>query len=117
MSDAFVVKLAEASCLSLAGPIQRLLASKEPSTPDNIDLEWLPDPAAIGYNLWYVTRKEDIPLARQTSSPPAVPVADCAVPTPAAGLTCMDIGAVSRDPSLPFFYQVRSYCDATTEGP
>ena len=70
-----------------------------------------------GYNIWYVTRKEDIALARQTSSPPAVPVAGCAAPAPAAGLTCTDIGAVSRDPSLPFFYQARAFCDATTEAP
>jgi len=114
--DAFVAKV-EGSCASIAGPIQRLLASKESSTPDNIALEWLPDVAASGYNIWYVTRKEDVPLARQTSSPPAIAVSGCAVPAPAAGLSCTDIGAVSRSPSLPFFYQARAYCDATTEGP
>jgi len=105
------------SCLSLAGPIERLLASKEPPVHDNIALEWLPDSAARGYNLWFVTRKEDIPLARQASSPPAIAVAGCAVPAPAMGLTCSDVGAISRDPSLAFFYQARAFCDATTEGP
>jgi len=116
--DAFVAKIAQFdSCAASARPIRVLLAVKSSTSPENIELQWLRDFAASGYNLWYVTRKGDIPLARQSSSPPAIPVAGCAVPTPAAGLTCTDVGAISRDPSRPFFYQVRAYCDAVTEGP
>ena len=113
--DAFVAKVVESGCLP--SRIERLLVSKPATMPDTIALAWLPDSAAAGYNVWYVTRKDDIDLARQSSSPPAIPVAGCAVPTPAAGVTCTDVGAVSRDPSRPFFYQVRAYCDAVTEGP
>jgi len=31
--------------------------------------------------------------------------------------SCTDLGAISRDAPAVFFYQVRAYCDALTEGP
>jgi hypothetical protein len=116
--DAFVAKLSSepASCAVAAMAIRGLLAAKSLTAPGDVFVEWLPDAAAAGYNLWYVTDKADIPDARLGGAP-AIPVAGCAVPTPAAGVTCTDVGAVTRDPSRPFFYQVRVYCDAMTEGP
>ena len=75
------------------------------------------DLAAIGYNVWYVERKEDVPLARASSAPPAVPVASCAIPSPTLVPACTDAGAVSRGAPGVSFYQVRAHCDALTEGP
>ena len=96
--------------------IQLLHAVKSPSRTD-ADFSWSADPDAAGYNLWYVTLKTDVPRARQATAPPAVAVARCAVPSQAAGTTCSDPGAVSRGTPATFFYQVHTYCDATTEGP
>ena len=80
----------------------------------DVDLTWREDQAANGYNLWTVINKEEIDLARQSSSPPATAINGCATPTPSAGPGCTDFGAVARNDRL--FYQVRSHCDPTTEG-
>jgi hypothetical protein len=117
--DVFVAKVSEVppSCALSALQVQALIAVKAPTAPDDIEMRWEPDPVANGYNIWYVLGKEDLPFARQSSAPPAIPVSGCAVPSPASGTVCIDAGAVSRDPVLPFFYQVRVYCDPATEGP
>jgi hypothetical protein len=112
--DVFVAKIGEPDCASTAAPIRWLKAKKNQGT--DVYLTWDPDPAANGYNLWYVTRPQDIPLARQTSSPPAVAVSGCG-PTSPPLTNCTDFGAATREPSLTYFYQVRTYCDPTHEGP
>ena len=66
--------------MASTGPIAGLLAVRSPSARDDLVLQWQPDLVANGYNLWYVGRKEDIPLARQQSAPPAIAVSGCAVP-------------------------------------
>jgi hypothetical protein len=113
----FVAKLSSPVPCSAAAPIEQVKAVKQPADPDSIDFNWLADPAANGYNIWYVTAKEEIDQARQSSSPPAVPVTGCSVPAPATATACTDQGAVSRDAPTSFFYQVRTYCDASNEGP
>ena len=116
--DAFVVKVVSSGlCSNAAVAIARLKAVKPLANHDSIDFTWDPDSAANGYNIWYVPLKADIPSARQTSSPPATPVAGCSVPSPASGNACTDVGAVSRGTPTMFFYQVHSYCDAKSEGP
>ena len=83
----------------------------------DIQFQWHRDLAAFGYNVWYVERKEDIPLARASSAPPARAVASCALRSPELDPACTDPGGVSRDAPQPLFYQVRAYCDDETEGP
>jgi hypothetical protein len=114
--DAFVAKIG-APCLSAATPIRQVKVVKQPANLDNVDFTWLADPAGSGYNIWYVTSKEEISQARQSSSPPAIPVAGCAVPSAATAAACTDQGAVSRNAPACFFYQIRTYCDASNEGP
>ena len=115
--DAFVVKLGSASCAVTASEIVGLLAVKGVALPDDVSLQWTADPAGAGHNVWYVNLKEEIPLARLTSSPPALPIPGCTTPAPAPGDSCDDTAGVSRDRPSVFFYQVRTYCDASTEGP
>jgi hypothetical protein len=114
--DAFVAKVG-LPCVEAAAAIRQVRAVKERANPDDIDFTWFPDGAGTGYNIWYVTSKEEIPQARQSSSPPAIPVTGCAVPSPATATACTDQGAVSRDAPTAFFYQIRTYCDALNEGP
>jgi hypothetical protein len=117
LDDAFVAKVGTEPCVLAASPIRQVKAVKQRARRDDIDFTWLPDRVGNGYNIWYVLDKKDIPLARQSSSPPAIPVDGCAVPAPATGPACTDHCAVSRgDPTL-FFYQVRTCCDASNEGP
>lgn len=115
--DAFVAKLVERSCATAAAPIEGLLATRQAASPDDVALSWLADPLASGYNVWHVTTKAKIPLARQASQPPALPVVGCATPTPAGGTSCIDAGGVGRGSPAVFFYQVRASCSATEEGP
>jgi hypothetical protein len=116
--DAFVAKIGSPGpCLTMALAIAGLKVLKQLANLDNIDFTWDPDPAANGYNIWYVLLKADIPKARQASAPPALPVTGCAFPSPAIGNACTDVGAVSRNAPSSFFYQVHTYCDAASEGP
>jgi hypothetical protein len=116
-TDLFVAKLSALPCTEAAAPIRRVKAVKEPANLDSIDFAWVRGGVGSGYNIWYVTAKDEIPQARQSSSPPGMPVAGCAVPSPATAAACTDQGAVSRDGPTSFFYQVRTYCDASDEGP
>jgi hypothetical protein len=112
-SDAFVAKIHQSpDCADSAAPVRLLKGVKSGS---DADFTWEPDPAAVGYNVWYVENKEEIDLARQASVPPAIPV--CAAPNPAMTTECVDPGAVPRGMPAHFFYQVRVYCDPDTEGP
>ena len=100
-----------------AGPIADLTATRRPLTSADIELEWSAETLASGYNLWIVDRKVDIDRARQATQPPAVPVLACAAPSPTVVARCTDVGAVPRGAPGSFFYQVRAFCNATTEGP
>lgn len=115
--DAFVAKIGPARCATTAAPVTQLKAVKQPAKLDNIGFTWFPDPLATGYNIWYVTQKQDIPLANEANQPPASPTLGCADPTPAPGPTCTDTGGVSRGAPTIFFYQVHSICAAGQEGP
>ena len=100
--------------------LEQKLRSKKILSPDDVRFQWQLDLAANGYNLWYVGQKQQIPMANQANqqpSGPAIAVSGCAVPAPAPGPTCSDVGAVSRGAPTIFFYQAHAYCDATTEGP
>jgi len=103
------------SCASTASAVIELMAVTE--LAGDVRLSWTGDPAAAGYNVWYVRLRAQIPQARQAGSPPAIGVAGCAVPAPTATATCVDLGAIGRDAPAVFFYQVRAYCDDATEGP
>ena len=67
-ADAFVAKLSSepASCAVAALAIRGLLAAKSLAARGDIALQWLPDPAAAGYNLWSGTSR-----ARRISRSPA----------------------------------------------
>ena len=115
--EAFVTKISGDACRVLAAPIGLLVAARPGATPGDLELRWQADPAANGYNVWYVGAKEDIVLANQRNVPPAAPVGNCAVPSPATSTACTDIGGVGRGSPTTFFYQVRAYCDPGAEGP
>jgi hypothetical protein len=116
--DAFVAKVSYSpGCPAAVAAVADLRAVKQRASLDDIDLSWASDPVASAYNIWYVTRKVDIDLARQASQPPAMGVAACSAPAPAPGNACTDFGAVSRGAPTVFFYQVRASCDALSEGP
>jgi hypothetical protein len=70
------------------------------------------DPAATGFNIWYVTRAADIDRARQGNQPLATGVTGCRAPAPAPGNSCTDVGALSRGAPTTFFY-TRSASPAT----
>ncbi len=113
--DVFIAKVV-ASCDLSSLPVRGLRAVRVGATRDDIALTWDADAATSRYNLWHVANKQEIELARQASAPPAIPVPGCAVPNPASG-SCTDTGGVSRGAPSHVFYQVRDFCDATTEGP
>jgi len=92
--------------------IERLLAVR---AGDDIALTWTPDSAAEGYHVWTVTTKQEIDLARQSSSPPARGVKGCSPPLPAPGNACADSRGMLR--GSPVFYQVRGVGATTVEGP
>ncbi|MEM7244945.1 MAG: hypothetical protein AAF533_06345 [Acidobacteriota bacterium] len=99
------------ACVLPAEPLTGLRLTRQ---GDDVLLTWDLGSAPLT-NVWHVTRAEDGDLTRLASSPPAVGVAGCAEPDPAPGDSCLDLGAVSREPLL--FYRVRSSCGGAAEGP
>jgi serine/threonine-protein kinase len=102
------------SCASLVASIARVHAVRDGA--GGVTLTWDADAAAAGTNVWYVKAKDAIPLARQSSAPPANPVLNC-VPKPAPSTICTDVGAVAREAPTLYFYQARSSCADSSEGP
>ena len=102
-----------AGCSVAPGVLAGLLAVRQGA---DVRLQWTAGAGANGYNVWYVTGKSDIDRARQATSPPAFGVSGCSVPDPAPAATCTDASGVTRAPET-FYYQVRSFCNALSEGP
>ena len=81
----------------------------------DVILEWNADPNAASYHVWTVAFARDIPAARQGPGSPAQGVAGCSPPAPAAGPSCVDVGAIARTGLV--FYSVLGVCASGVEGP
>lgn len=90
-------------CACAVPPTDEVRLLKATRSGGDALLRWAADPAATGYNVWTVTAKRDIELARLATAPPAVGVAGCSSPSPAPSNACTDIGAVARGTRL--YYQ------------
>ena len=112
-STTYLLGADEYGCITPLDPIRNLRLTKE---GNDVQMIWDPHPLVYGYNVWYVTDKADIDLARLSGLPIAIGVAGCSPPDPAVNPSCADQGAILRTPAL-FFYQVRAYCGGYEEGP
>ena len=116
-AEAFVVRVVATACATPPAVIARVVAAKSGTGLDDVAMEWLPDAGANGNNVWYVERKDEISSARQNGAPPAIPVLGCAPPASVPGNACVDIGGVSHGTPAVVLYQVRAFCDLSSEGP
>jgi hypothetical protein len=102
-----------APCTLPATPVPDLRVSR---AGGDVQLDWMAQPEADAWNVWYVVDRRDGDLTRLSGSPPAVGVADCSPPNPAMAPTCVDVDAVGRGDRV-HYYRVRATCDGSQEGP
>lgn len=99
---------AGAACdAALIQPILRLMAVKSSSRAD-VSLTWTADPRASGYNTWFVTTKDEVPVA--TSLGPATGVSGC---RDRATADCNHASAVAEAIGSRLFYNVLGACNGT----
>jgi YVTN family beta-propeller protein len=99
-------------CPAVLDPVEAVMAFKPVAAISDVRLQWRSNTGAHdGYNVWRVSRKQDIPIAADPPQPGVVEVCLLADQT-----FCVHVGGASQDDGSPLYYQVKAVCDGI-EGP